>query len=289
MKNIKKLFFCLVFTLFVFIPTLTFAHNPVTVTSNEIIVTDPEISKAYYAELTGKPHIYYIKSDEPFNLYVNLLVPDIKDQKKDTIAQILKINKDINTEIVLTSLEGTGYKWTNYFEPFGSDKYWKGPEFKIRAEAGEYEIRVRSPQFDGKYALAIGEAESFGLEETIGSIDKIIKNKKEFFGKSPISFIFSPIGFGYIIVMFLFAFITGFVYRLIIKKINKNKIRGVVKNINKKDRIIRVILGLALLILAITTTWNPILFFFAGFCFFEAIFSWCGLYAALGKNTCPVE
>jgi len=40
---------------------------------------------------------------------------------------------------------------------------------------------------------------------------------------------------------------------------------------------------------AITTTWSPILIFFSGFAFFEAIFSWCGFYAAMGKNTCPVE
>ena len=41
-------------------------------------------------------------------------------------------------------------------------------------------------------------------------------------------------------------------------------------------------------LLAITTTWSPILIFFSGFALFEAIFSWCGFYAAMGKNTCPV-
>lgn len=33
----------------------------------------------------------------------------------------------------------------------------------------------------------------------------------------------------------------------------------------------------------------PKTIFFSGFAFFEAIFSWCGFYATIGKNTCPVE
>jgi hypothetical protein len=32
-----------------------------------------------------------------------------------------------------------------------------------------------------------------------------------------------------------------------------------------------------------------ILIFFSGFALFEALFSWCGFYAALGKSTCPIE
>jgi Na+-transporting NADH:ubiquinone oxidoreductase subunit NqrB len=48
-------------------------------------------------------------------------------------------------------------------------------------------------------------------------------------------------------------------------------------------------IGIALLVWAITTSWNPLLIFFSGFLFFEALFSWCGLYAALGKNTCPLK
>jgi TM2 domain-containing membrane protein YozV len=65
--------------------------------------------------------------------------------------------------------------------------------------------------------------------------------------------------------------------------------RRVAKNIGKSDRLLRAVIGAGLLLWAITTTWSPILIFFSGFAFFEAIFSWCGFYAAMGKNTCPVE
>ncbi|MBE0478149.1 DUF2892 domain-containing protein [Candidatus Aerophobetes bacterium] len=59
------------------------------------------------------------------------------------------------------------------------------------------------------------------------------------------------------------------------------------RNIGKLDRIIRLLAGFVLFVLG-AYTWNPVVLFFAGFCFFQAIWSWCGLYATIGKNTCPV-
>ncbi|MSS74849.1 DUF2892 domain-containing protein [Candidatus Pacearchaeota archaeon] len=85
--------------------------------------------------------------------------------------------------------------------------------------------------------------------------------------------------------MYILAFIAGFIYRTILKKFAQNSPRGFAKNIGKPDRLLRLAIGVALLLWAITTTWSPILLFFSGFAFFEAIFSWCGFYAAMGKNT----
>jgi hypothetical protein len=101
--------------------------------------------------------------------------------------------------------------------------------------------------------------------------------------------IFSPHGLGLIVSMYVLAFIVGFLYRAILKKFATHSPRGVAKNIGKPDRLLRAVIGLALLLWAITTSWSPILLFFSGFCLFEAIFSWCGFYAAIGKNTCPLE
>jgi uncharacterized membrane protein YesL len=96
------------------------------------------------------------------------------------------------------------------------------------------------------------------------------------------------IGVGYIFIMYLVAFLFGFLYRFLMKKFAKNSPRSVVKNINKYDRILRLLLGIGLLVLSLLTSWSPILVFFSGFCIFEAVFSWCGFYAAIGRNTCPV-
>ncbi len=91
-----------------------------------------------------------------------------------------------------------------------------------------------------------------------------------------------------IVIMYILAFIVGFATRAILKKFAKGSPRGVTKNIGKSDRLLRAIIGVGLLLWAITTTWSPILVFFSGFAFFEAIFSWCGFYAAMGKNMCEV-
>lgn len=105
----------------------------------------------------------------------------------------------------------------------------------------------------------------------------------------PITFIKSPFGWGLIVIMYLLAFLFGFIYRTILKKFAKGSVRGVAQNIGKPDRLLRLAIGVGLLLWAITTTWSPILIFFSGFAFFEAIFSWCGFYAAMGRNTCPVN
>jgi len=87
--------------------------------------------------------------------------------------------------------------------------------------------------------------------------------------------------------MFSLACIFGLVYRALLKKIAPNTPYSSSENIGKNDRLIRGALGVLLFILAVVTSWSPLLFFFSGFAFFEALFSWCGFYAALGKNSCP--
>ena len=282
MKNLtKKCFFILAFMFF--IPVFASAHQPRIVESRETTVLSPEVSKAYYGKLTGVPDVYIINSTVPFNLYVNVLVPDIKGQKKDVSATILKDGSE------LAKLDGVNFEWKKFYEPFGADTYWMGPEYKARREAGSYEIRVSNPGNDSKYSLAIGELEAFDMKEGINALTLIPQLKKNFFNESPIGFIVSSFGWGLIIVMYLLAVIVGFAYRSILKRFAKDTVRGVDKNIGKYDRWLRFALGVMLLLWAITTTWSPILIFFSGFCFFEAIFSWCGFYAALGKNTCPIE
>ena len=95
-------------------------------------------------------------------------------------------------------------------------------------------------------------------------------------------------GLGLILLIFALAFAFGFVYRWLMKWLAEKSVRGRSQNIGKKDRWLRFVLFIFFFLWAILTTWNPLLLFFAGFCLFEALFSWCGLYAALGKNTCPI-
>jgi len=267
----------------VLLPTLASAHQPRLTESRLTQVVNPEISKAYYGTLIGEPDVYRIEATTPFSLYVNVLVPERLGQKKDVSAVVLKDG----TQIAV--LEGATFEWKEFFEPFGYDTYWQGPEYKARVEAGTYEIRVWSSNNDSKYSLAIGEIEAFDLKETVNALTLIPKLKKDFFNISPVDFIFSPFGYGLILIMFILAFAFGFAYRFILKKFASSTGRGVPKNIGRGDRVLRFAIAVFLFVWAITTTWSPLLLFFSGFALFEAIFSWCGFYAALGRNSCPVE
>ncbi|MBA2369372.1 MAG: DUF2892 domain-containing protein [Candidatus Protochlamydia sp.] len=59
------------------------------------------------------------------------------------------------------------------------------------------------------------------------------------------------------------------------------------RNIGTKDRLIRLAIAMALLVLAWeVNSW--IALFFALFTLFEVFSSWCILYQFIGKNSCPV-
>ena len=91
------------------------------------------------------------------------------------------------------------------------------------------------------------------------------------------------------IIIFIFSFLFGFLYRSFLKQFKSKKIQVRAKrNINKRDRYIRAGLGVFLLVWGLFSG-SQILVFAAGFCFFEAIFSWCGFNALIGKNTCELE
>jgi hypothetical protein len=191
------------------------------------------------------------------------------------------------------SLVGVKSEWKPMFEEFGHDYYLQGSEYKADVPKGEYDVWVSSPKNDSKYTLAIGETESFDFKEGVNALVLVPRLKRDFFGELPISFILSPFGIGYFVVTFIFASLFGFLYRYLIcryaRKAKSPTPRILDKNIDTRDRAIRACIGLGLFLVAIMTDWSAWLLFFSGFCFFEAIFSWCGFYATIGRSTCPIE
>lgn len=280
MKYFFLKLFLFIAIFFFFVPSQTSAHQPRLVDQPETQVIDPEISKAYYGELNGQPHTYDFTAEKDFNLYVGILVPE--DAEKNVSALIYK------DEQLLATLGGEDAQWKTFFEPFGQSMYWDGGEYKLQsATAGDYTIVVSNPKNVGKYSLAIGEVEAFDFHESWNALKVIPLLKRDFFKESPISFIKSPFGWGYIIMTYLIAFIFGFTFRFVMRKIIHRSLFKKHKNINTKGRMIRLAIALGLLIFAIMTTWNVWILLISGFVFFEAVFSWCGWYAIIGNNSCP--
>lgn len=279
-------------------PSSALAHQPRIVENNSIQVSNPETSQAFYGELKGAPDEFVINSDQDFRLYLGLLVPDLPGIKKDLSVQIFQTLK--GKETLLTTLDGSKFNWTPYFEEFGGDNYFWGPEFSaddsVRGvalkgrlvPAGRYRIKVYSPSNLGKYSLAVGDIEAFPMKESLNALKLVPQLKLKFFNEPWYRVIFSPFGGTFVWGSFLLGSLFGFLWRLTVKSMNKKGRRHLPTNIGSQDRLIRFGLGILLFAWAIYTGWSPWLFFASGFCIFEGLFSWCGLYQLMGKNTCPV-
>ncbi|MEN6329564.1 MAG: hypothetical protein ABFC91_04665 [Methanobacteriaceae archaeon] len=167
------------------------AHQPrldegvITTVENPIIVKNPEISQAFYGQLDGNPVYYQIKSDQPFQLYVNLLVPTSPGQG----GEFISAEVTDQTGKVVMFLNGTNSTWTPYFEEFGGDYYLKGPEATLDVPAGTYTLKVFNSLNQGKYSIAIGKIETFPANEALTALLTIPLLKEQFFAK-PLSTLF---------------------------------------------------------------------------------------------------
>jgi len=257
----------ILFLILVSWPLKVLAHQPRLVEMEKINVTEPEISKAYYGNLSGKPHIYTISTSSPIDLYVNVLVPFIEGPEKNVIVKIFKGEQLMG---ILSPKKGN---WKEFFEPFGHSMYWKGPEFKVRADAGKYKIHVQSTEKSIRYVLATGEIEAFDGPESLNAILLIPKLKKDFFEESPISFILSPLGWGYVLLLQLLVILTGFV---ISKILNISRIKFQTKYFQSSAKniiICGVFFWVTILFFAIQTSWHPLLIMMSGLALFIALIS----------------
>ena len=184
----------LMIVLFVFLMTtisIVAAHQPRLVIGanasieNPIVIMNPEISQAFYGELKGQPNYYKITSDKPFKFYINLLVPASPGIPPDFIsAELLD-----SSGKTLMLINGTNSTWEPYFEEFGGDNYLKGPEARDNLSAGTYYIKVFNNNNQGKYNIAVGEIESFPIDESLKALITIPLLKEQFFGK-PVTTLF---------------------------------------------------------------------------------------------------
>jgi hypothetical protein len=264
-KNNLRIVIVIFFLILVSWPLKILAHQPRLVEMEKINVTEPEVSKAYYGNLSGKPHIYTIITSSPIDLYVNVLVPFIEGPEKNVTVKIFK------GEQPMEILNPKKNDWKKFFEPFGQSMYWKGPEFKVRADAGKYKIHVQSTENSIRYVLATGEIESFDGTESLKAILLIPELKKNFFEESPLSFILSPLGWGYILLLQLLVLLMGFV---ISKILNISRIKFQTKYFQssaKNIMICGVFFWVTILFFAIQTSWHPLLIIISGLALFIAL------------------
>jgi hypothetical protein len=156
------------------------AHQPHLATGRMTLVTNPDVSQAFYAELKGQPDEYQFTLDKPLLLYLNVLVPKIPGVHQDYSAQLYR--KNASGDSLVCILDGTNSDWTVFHEPVANDDYFQGPEFREQTRPGDYVVRVSCPGNQGKYVLAVGERESFPPAE-MARVIGVMPALKRYFGK----------------------------------------------------------------------------------------------------------
>ncbi|MFA5992852.1 MAG: hypothetical protein WC796_04050 [Candidatus Pacearchaeota archaeon] len=222
--NGGRLIFILVISLFLILNVN--AHQPRLVFDNSssaqtpFPVYNPEVSQAFYGELKGNPDYYSIDSNSTFQLYLGILSPVISNTTINFSAEVYFNNN------LIYSLNGNDFNWSVFYEEFGGDNYFKGPEFDRQVIAGSYLVKVSGKDNQGKYVLAVGKKEKFPLGEMIHTVVSLPKLKKDFFGKSVLTSYFNILGFFMLVFVIIFLAILLVVVLIIGKlkeSLQKNK------------------------------------------------------------------
>jgi hypothetical protein len=146
-----------------------FAHLPVLDTGPKTLATpfeieDAEHSKAIYAILDGDADYYRLDESEPFDFYVGLTAAKLESCGLKATFSVDILDEDME---LIDRRIGDDFEWWPWFEKFGKNWYWIGPEigqdFRSTAQypAGVYFVRVYNRTNTGKYVLAIGDDERF--------------------------------------------------------------------------------------------------------------------------------
>ncbi len=178
------------------------AHQPriIFYTAGDIKIQDPEISQAFYDELKGVPRDYSVDfSGQGGELYLNLLTPEFSNPEARFSANVFSLNGE--EQKPLFSIDGSSFKWQEFYEEFGRDYYLKGPELTQQVPAGSYKIEVFSKTNQGKYVLAVGKKEFFDIKSLLNIYWQLPLLKIQFFKTSVWQFFLTPFGIGLIAVL----------------------------------------------------------------------------------------
>jgi len=272
------------------------AHQPRLVTQDNVQVTNPTVSQAFYDELKGEPRDYYLQSEEPLELTIQLLVPASIDPDKRYSAEVFRDDGQ-GSWLVQGELDGMTQPWTSFHEEFANDDYVQSQEYALDLPAGHYNIQVTGPVNTtssgdlnrGKYVLVVGKDEAFPPAEIWNAWRVVPRLKRQFFDVSPLTLLGSEFGPYLFVVCLVLDLLFWWILLRIIKSVSPNGPgQGMRPNIGWPDRIIRLLLGAGLIVLSVHV-WSLWLFLLGGLGLYQGMAGWCALYAALGRRTCPIS
>lgn len=243
----RKLILSLIVLLCLSFAGSVLAHQPDVVffKKGDLIINNPEISQAFYDELKGGPRDYFITSDKSFDLYINLLVPEIENRHGRYSANIFFDNNGQEELVVL--VDGASFEWQEYYESYGRDYYIKGPEFEKQLPAGKYKIEVFSADNLGKYVLVVGKKESYDAKAVLNIYWQLPYLKIVYFKTSVLQFFLTPFGIagigaigGLLIILAIFNYLIALIKEKIRQRVAKT-ILLTSNGMQVKDEIIKLL------------------------------------------------
>ncbi len=195
--KVALLFFVSACSVHAYVPNLVTQET----LSDITIISDPILSQSYYGYLEGFPHTYEIRSNVPFHLSTKILIPDIEISKNNISGIVIKLPEGRGRVTEIATLEAKNAEWQSVYEPVGGDSYREGPSFDGELTAGSYRIEVHTPDNAEKYVLVVGTREdmSIGYFEMLKRLMKV----KEFFGKSSVHIVESPLVYIPLVIIFV--------------------------------------------------------------------------------------
>ena len=180
--------------LLLFFPSIILAHSPIITKNNQVmtksnpfVISKPEHSKAIFSELNGSEHYYKIESDIPFNFYAGITVPKLETCDQQNYFSFKILGADFKE---IDGRDGASFDWWAWYEKYGKSWYWVGPEIGENFASnrtynpGTYYVKVFNQTNTGKYALAVGDIEKFGLASIPKLLLTVRKLKKVFWAES---------------------------------------------------------------------------------------------------------
>jgi len=219
--------------------------------SEAIQIANPENSQLFYDQLNSKPRDYFVSSDKDFNLYLNLMVPEVENLDGVYSAKIYSENPLGEQQVAF--LDGSLATWQEYYQNLDRDYYLRGPELNQYFSAGKYRIQVSSADMlaqadnQGKYVLVIGKNDVYDLATILNLYWQLPLLKIVFTKTSIFEFFLTPFGIAGIGVVGALLILIALIYYLV-GVISQNIKRGKIKTLlltssgmQMKDEIIKLL------------------------------------------------
>lgn len=205
--------------LFVFIPSIAVAHQPVLepvkdittgqqgIYFNAVTITDPtKSSQAVYgvlAEPTERDVFVFIPEQSvtiPIELLVpirpanELFKPDLFVAAKQLPANRLIDRKDLNLDLpdgYQVMKISNSHSDGEFYEPFSAERYWKSEQINLDLQAGQnYFLVVSEPNSQrGDYSIGLGTVEDFSNTSMMGLLQNVFSLKLGLVGNQTIPWI----------------------------------------------------------------------------------------------------